>query len=378
MGTSRVVRITRRTKRVVVRTRRLLPTDPLESAKVADLRWVDDSAPGIARHRRGKGFSYRRPDGAVVKDPATLKRIASLVIPPAWTRVWICADEDGHLQATGRDVRGRKQYRYHPRFRQIRDETKYERMLSFAEVLPKIRAHVDTDLARPGLVREKVLATLVRLLEITLIRVGNEAYARENASFGLTTMRNRHVDVDGTSIRFHFRGKSGVEHEVEVQDRRVAKVIARCTDLPGQILFQYVDDGGDLHNVESSDVNAYLREITGESFTAKDFRTWAGTVLAACALTELTEGESATALKKNVVSAIRSVASRLGNTASVCRKCYVHPEIVDAYFAKQLSLDVEPSRFRAGAEPMLSAEETAVLALLRARLSRRSTEREVA
>lgn len=363
-------------KRVVrIRVRRRLPTDPLESAKAADLRYVDDSGPGIRRLKHGKGFSYRRPDGSVVKDSATLRRIASLVIPPAWTNVWICASADGHIQATGRDARGRKQYRYHPRFRQIRDETKYERMVMFAQALPTIRARVDEDLRRPGLSREKVLASLVRLLEITLIRVGNEEYARENASFGLTTLRARHVDVEGTSIRFRFRGKSGVVHEVQVQDRRVAKVVARCTDLPGQVLFQYVDDEGVCRTVESSDVNAYLRQI-GE-FTAKDFRTWAGTVLAAKALAVLV-GESATALKKNVAQAIKTVAARLGNTAAVCRRCYVHPEVVDAYLEQQLALDELPPTVRNPGAPELSATEKAVLELLCARASRRRMQLEAA
>lgn len=376
-----------------VRVRRRLPLDPLESAKAASLRYVDDASPGIKRVPRGRGFSYERADGRAVTDAATLKRIKSLVIPPAWKNVWICPAPDGHIQATGRDARGRKQYRYHPRFRQIRDETKYERMLSFAETLPRIRAKVDEDLGLPGLAREKVLATIVRLLELTLIRVGNEEYARENASFGLTTLRTRHVDVTGSNIRFKFRGKSGVEHAVEVYDRRVAKVVARCTDLPGQILFQYVDDGGALCTVESSDVNAYLKDISGADFTAKDFRTWAGTVLAATELNKLATAANTTASasasaaaadidaaatttakalgatrKKNVVQAIRSVAERLGNTAAVCKKCYVHPAIVESYLDGTLVLEVEPWTVRdpkvEATAPALSAEETAVYALL--------------
>lgn len=361
----------------MTRRRKPLPLDPLASAALADLRYVDDTAPGIRRLPRGKGFTYQRADGSLVKDAATLRRIRSLVIPPAWKNVWICASPDGHIQATGRDARGRKQYRYHPRFRQIRDETKYERMLAFAAALPRIRAQVDEHLSLPGLVREKVLATVVRLLEITLIRVGNEEYARENASFGLTTLRTRHVDVTGSSIRFRFRGKSGKEHAVEVQDRRVARVVARCTDLPGQVLFQYLDDEGRPCCVESSDVNAYLRSLTdGGCFTAKDFRTWAGTVLAATALAKLTaEAGSATALKRNVVLAITDVAARLGNTKTVCRKCYVHPEVVDAYLEGALALELTPPSLRAGAEraPALSAEEAAVLAFLEARLARRAT-----
>ncbi len=363
--------------------RKPLPLDPLESAKVAELRHVDDSGPGIRRIAHGKSFRYKRPDGSPVRDLPTLRRIASLAIPPAWTSVWICPSADGHIQATGRDARGRKQYRYHPRFRQIRDETKYERMIAFAAILPKVRAQVDDDLSRAGLCREKVLATVVRLLEITLIRVGNEEYARENASFGLTTLRNRHVDVSGSSVRFHFRGKSGIAHSVEVHDRRVARVIARCTDLPGQILFQYVDDEGTLCTVESSEVNAYLRTISGAEFTAKDFRTWAGTVLAATALANLVAEEGAkvsgTLLKKNVVQAIKDVATRLGNTTAVCRKCYVHPEIIDAYLEGALSLEIAaPSLATKNRPPSLSAEETAVLALLQERIGRRRTKLEAA
>lgn len=350
-----------------------LPLDPLESAKAADLRYVDDAGPGIRRQRRGRSFRYVRPDGSPVKDEPTLKRIRSLVIPPAWTDVWICPSPNGHIQATGRDARGRKQYRYHARFRAIRDETKYARILAFARALPKIRRRVDDDMSRPGLSREKVLATIVRLLEITLIRVGNEEYARENASFGLTTLRDRHVDVAGTTVRFHFRGKSGVEHKLEVHDKRVAKVIARCTDLPGQLLFQYVDDDGKLACVESSDVNAYIRSIAGDEFTAKDFRTWAGTVLAAKHLQRLMVEEdiSATALKRNIVAAIKEVSARLGNTAAVCRKCYVHPEILGAYLDRELLIDESPPTTRRDASlamEKLSTYESAVLAFLHGRL----------
>jgi DNA topoisomerase I len=361
-----------------VRRRRPLPLDPLASAKAAALRYIDDRSPGIVRRRRGRGWQYQRPDGSPVRDAPTLRRIRSLVIPPAWTDVWICPSPDGHIQATGRDARKRKQYRYHPRFRAIRDETKYERMCAFAALLPRIRAQVDADLARPGLAREKVLATVVRLLELTLIRVGNEEYARENASFGLTTLRTRHVDVTGSTIRFRFRGKSGKDHAVEVQDRRVARVIARCTDLPGQVLFQYVDDEGVQRTVESSEVNAYLRSISGAEFSAKDFRTWAGTVLTATSLVRLrleleAEGTlSEAAAKKHVVAAIRDVAARLGNTAAVCKRCYVHPEIVRSYLAGELELDWAPPTLRGGEigrTPELSADETAVLAFLEARLA---------
>lgn len=356
------------------RRRRVLSLDPLESAKAADLRYVDDSKPGITRKAHGKNFRYFGVDGAPLKNEETLKRIRGLVIPPAWTNVWICPSADGHIQATGRDVKGRKQYRYHPRFREIRDETKYARIIAFAQALPKIRAQIDEDLGLPGLPRKKVLATVVRLLEITLIRVGNEEYARTNASFGLTTMRNRHVDVTGSAIRFHFRGKSGIDHKVEVHDRRVAKVVARCEDLPGQQLFQYVDDDGELRTVESADVNDYIRSIAGAEFTAKDFRTWAGTVLAAKHLQRLIAEEiSVTALKKNVVAAIKEVSSRLGNTVAVCRKCYVHPEILDAYLGKKLEIDESPPTTRrdaAAALASLSSYESAVLAFLGHRLGK--------
>lgn len=388
-GRSRaVVRLTKKIARATGLLRRPrrkpLPLDPLESAKVAELRYVDDSGPGIRRIAHGKTFRYKRPDGSAVRDLPTLRRIASLAIPPAWTNVWICPAPDGHIQATGRDARGRKQYRYHPRFRQIREQTKYERMIAFAQVLPKIRAQVDEDLGRSGLVREKVLATVVRLLEITLIRVGNEEYARENASFGLTTLRTRHVDVTGSNVRFRFRGKSGIEHALEVHDRRVARVIARCSDLPGQILFQYVDDEGNLCSVESAEVNAYLRGICESDFTAKDFRTWAGTVLAAKELAKLVAEADAqlsgTALKKNVTQAVKEVARRLGNTASVCRKCYVHPEVIEAYLEGQLSLEAIPPSMPGGPAraPSLSAAEAAVLALLVARLQRRRSKLEAA
>jgi DNA topoisomerase-1 len=357
------------------RRRRVLSLDPLESAKAADLRYVDDSKPGLTRKAHGKHFRYFRPDGSPVKDEETLQRIRRLAIPPAWTNVWICPSKDGHIQATGRDAKGRKQYRYHPRFREIRDETKYARILAFAQALPRIRDRVDHDLSLPGLPREKVLATVVRLLEITLIRVGNEEYARQNASFGLTTMRTRHVDVAGSAIRFHFRGKSGISHKVEVHDRRVAKVVARCSDLPGQVLFQYVDENGELHNVESADVNEYIRSIAGTEFTAKDFRTWAGTVLAAKHLQRSlanAQAQNATALKKNVIAAIKEVSARLGNTVSVCRKCYVHPEVVGAYLDGKLVIDESPPETARSAPDFeqLSAYETAVLAFLHGRVGR--------
>ena len=348
---------------------KLLPIDPHLSAKAAHCRYVDDAGPGITRAKSGKGWRYRSHEGKPLKDRETIARVNALVIPPAWSKVWICPHEDGHIQATGRDVRGRKQYRYHARFREVREETKYERMMQFAEVLPSIRTKVDEDLSLPGLAREKVLATVVRLLEITLIRVGNEEYARENGSFGLTTMRTRHVDINGTSIKFRFRGKSGKDHAVKVQDRRLARVVGRCSDLPGEVLFQYLDESDERHNVESSDVNAYIQEITGGEFTAKDFRTWAGTVLAAQALKELTEFDSKAAAKKNIVIAVKNVSKRLGNTPSVCRKCYVHPQIFDAYMDGHLA-DVLRQRVKdelKNSLPALSSEEAAVLMLLRDR-----------
>jgi DNA topoisomerase I len=345
--------------------------DPVESALEASLRYVSDDRPGIRRRRAGEGFRYVRPDGTAVRDEPTLRRIKSLVIPPAWTDVWITTDPRGHLQATGRDAKGRKQYRYHPRWRAVRDETKYERMLAFGAALPTIRARVDADLARPGLPREKVLATVVRLLEATLIRVGNEEYTRENRSYGLTTLRNRHVDVNGSELRFEFRGKSGKEHRVAVRDRRLAGVIRRLQELPGQEIFQYVDQEGARHSIDSDDVNAYLREISGLELSAKDFRTWAGTVLCAVALRQVEACTSETEAKRNVAGVIKSVAQQLGNTPAVCRACYVHPAVIDAYFA---SYDRAPlaqalgQRLKATAEngdADLGADEAAVMRLLR-------------
>ncbi len=308
-------------------------TDPVQSAKEAGLRYVSDTKPGIARKRSGKGFRYIGPDGAPVRDPTTLGRIRSLVIPPAWTDVWICAHLKGHLQATGRDTKGRKQSRYHPKWREVRDETKYERMLAFGAALPAIRERVEHDLALPGLPRLKVLATIVRLMETTLIRVGNAEYARENHSYGLTTMRGRHVRVHGSTVTFKFTGKSGVHHTIDINNRRLANIVQRCQDIPGHELFQYIDGEGAHHSVDSSDVNDYLREISSQDFTAKDFRTWAGTVLACVALREFEAFDSDTQAKKNVVRAIESVAARLGNTPSVCRKCYVHPAVLESYLS---------------------------------------------
>jgi DNA topoisomerase-1 len=345
-------------------------SDPTAAAKSAGLRYVTDSMRGIVRERQGEQFRYADADGNTVDDPDTLARIKSLVIPPAWTDVWICPLPNGHLQATGRDAKKRKQYRYHPRWRNVRDEVKYERMLNFGKALPSIRATVDAALKLPGLPREKVLATIVHLLEVTMMRIGNEEYARTNKSFGLTTLRARHVKVDGKAVEFHFRGKSGVFHTIKVEDRRLARIIARTRELPGQELFQYVDHDGERHTIGSADVNDYLRAITGEDYTAKDFRTWSGTVLAALALHEFEKFDSEAQAKKNIVRAIESVAEKLGNTPSICRKCYVHPAVLDAYLDGTI---VEALRERAHQQLVdgvhdLSSDEAAVLGLLQQRL----------
>ena len=351
-------------------------SDPPAAAKAAGLRYVHDDRPGIRREPAKEGFNYFSAKGEPVEDETTLKRIKSLVIPPAWTEVWICPQANGHLQATGRDARGRKQYRYHPKWRSVRDEVKYERMINFGKALPAIRAEVDRALKLPGLPREKMLATIVYLLEATMMRVGNEEYARTNKSFGLTTLRNRHVKVDGSEVAFSFRGKSGVYHKIKVHDRRVARIIRSTRDLPGQELFQYVGEDGETHSIDSSDVNDYLRSITGEDYTAKDFRTWSGTVLAALALQEFEKFDSETQAKKNVVRAIESVAQKLGNTPSVCRKCYVHPAVLDAYMegAALEAVTLEAMRERTEQELVedlhaLQPEEAAVLAMLQQRLA---------
>jgi len=346
--------------------------DPVQAARAAGLRYVGDDDPGIRRQRRGDAFVFAGPDGKPVRDPATLERIRKLAIPPAWTDVWICTSADGHLQATGRDARGRKQYRYHPRFREAREETKYEHMLEFARALPAIRRRLAEHMALRGLPREKVLATVVHLLETTLIRVGNDDYARENKSYGLTTLRDRHVAVEGGQLRFQFKGKSGKTWQLQVRNPRVAKVVRACQDLPGQRLFQYRDDDGELREVTSSDVNAYLREITGREITAKDFRTWAGTVMAALALQEVQHVDTQAALKKNVRAAVERVAARLGNTPAICRKCYVHPEVFAAHAEGELMLQVsnEVRRELREDDHRLRPEEAAVLRLLEARLAR--------
>jgi len=344
--------------------------DPPAAAKAAGLRYVNDGKPGIRREKDGEGIRFLDAKGEPVEDEPTLKRIKSLVIPPAWTDVWICPQANGHLQATGRDARGRKQYRYHPKWRSVRDEVKYERMINFGKALPTIRAEVDKALKQSGLPREKMLATIVYLLEATMMRVGNEEYARTNKSFGLTTLRNRHVKVDGSDVEFRFRGKSGVYHKIHVHDRRLARIVRSTRDLPGQELFQYIDEEGETHSIDSSDVNDYLRTITGEDYTAKDFRTWSGTVLAALALQEFEKFDSETQAKKNIVRAIESVAEKLGNTPSICRKCYVHPAVLDAYLEGSVLEALRERTEQHLSEDLhaLQPEEAAVLAMLQQRL----------
>jgi DNA topoisomerase-1 len=346
--------------------------DPKQAAEEAGLSYVNDDDRGLTRELVGDGFVYFKPSGEPVTDEAALERIRKLAIPPAWTEVWICPKANGHLQATGRDARGRKQYRYHPQFREVREGTKYEHMLEFAKALPKIRARIAQDMALKGLPREKVLATVVHLLETTLIRVGNDDYARENKSYGLTTLRNPHVKVEGSQLKFRFKGKSGKTWDLKIANRRVAKVVKACQELPGQRLFQYAGEGGELKEVTSADVNGYLKEITGRDVTAKDFRTWAGTVLAALALQEFEAFDSKATIKKNVRAAIERVAQRLGNTPTICRKCYVHPEIIDSYEQGELLLDIKEKVESELREDLaaLKPEEAAVLGLLQARLKR--------
>ncbi|MGE0450413.1 MAG: DNA topoisomerase IB [Vicinamibacterales bacterium] len=351
------------------------PTDlsPPESAKIAGLRYVDEGAtPGITRRGSKSRPAYVRPDGTRVADPADLQRIRGLAIPPAWTDVWICPYADGHLQATGRDVRGRKQYRYHERWREVRDEVKYGRLIAFADALPRIRRKTAADLRRSGLPREKVLAAVVQLLEKTLIRVGNDEYARQNGSVGLTTMRDGHARVHGGTVRFEFRGKSGVEHAVELDDRRLARIVKACRDLPGQELFQYVDVGGQRQAVGSGDVNDYLRRISGQDFTAKDFRTWAGTVLAAQALAAGEPHVTPAQAKRHIAQAIGAVAARLGNTKTVCRACYVHPAILEAYVDGTTIDTIAVRPILAGTAHLgaLAAAERAVVGILAARLKK--------
>jgi DNA topoisomerase-1 len=315
---------------------------------------------------------YRDPRGRLVRKANVLARIRSLAIPPAWTDVWICPSPNGHLQATGRDARGRKQFRYHPRWREARDEAKYQNVVDFAKSLPRIRRRVNRDLKRRSLSRPRILATIVRLLETTLIRVGNDDYARENGSFGLTTMLDKHAEIKGNRVQFDFRGKSGIEHEIDLNDPRIATIVRQCQHLPGQQLFQYLDDEGNVRDVGSSDVNDYLREISGHDFTAKDFRTWAGTALAAQALREFEDFDSQAAARRNITQAIERVAERLGNTKAICRKCYVHPAVIDAYLDHSLveTLKSRTEQELRGSLSKLPAEEAAVLTLLQQRMKR--------
>ena len=344
--------------------------DPVATAKLAKLRHVSDDIQGITRHKARRGFDYRFPDGKWVRDLDTLKRIRSLVIPPAWTAVWICPHPNGHIQAIGRDKRGRKQYRYHPRWREVRDESKYGKMLAFGHVLPVIRERVEADLRKHGLPRERVLAAVVRLMETTLFRIGNTEYAKANKSYGLTTLRDRHVEIYGSHIRLDFRGKHGIRHETDINDRRLACIIKDCRDLPGYELFQYLDENDNRHTIDSADVNEYLREISGEEVTAKDFRTWAGTNLAALALQEYELFDTEAKKKRAVVRAVEKVAKHLGNTPAICRRCYIHPAIFDGYHDGTLlnTLKEQTQTYLAQNVIGMSAEETAVTAFRRLRL----------
>jgi DNA topoisomerase-1 len=348
-------------------------TDPVddarEAARASGLRYTTDRRPGFTRRRAGRGFTYRDTEGTTIRDPGVLDRIQTIAIPPAWTDVWICPWPNGHLQATGRDARGRKQYRYHARWRERRGIDNFARMAAFAKALPRIRRRCERDLARKGLTRDKVLAAVVRLLEVTLIRVGNDEYARLNRSFGLTTMRGRHATVEGTRVRFRFRGKSGAMHEVGLRDRRLASIIRRCQELPGQELFAYVDGDGEVRDVESDDVNAYIREASGGDFTAKDFRTWAGTLLAYRALRALQPEDHGPAARRNVVEAMRRTAAHLGNTPAVARGSYVHPAVLEAYLDGSLRGALVDAAEEQTEPPVRSdrAEELEVVRLLHQR-----------
>jgi DNA topoisomerase-1 len=353
----------------------VLVNDPVVSAEMAGLEYTNDYTPGIIRKKVGKGFVYKMPEGQTVKDGKTLKRIKSLVIPPAWTEVWICTNSRGHLQATGRDAKGRKQYRYHPEWRKVRDETKYDKMVAFGYALPIIRERIQKDISVPGLSKNKVLAAVVNLLEKTLIRIGNEEYAKTNQSYGLTTMKDRHAAVEQGSVYFKFTGKSKVKHLIKLKDKQLSKIIKQCQEIPGQELFQYIGEDGNHYPVTSSDVNAYLKEITGENFTAKDFRTWYGTVLASEALKEFEKYDTQAQAKKNIVQAIESVSKQLGNTKSICRKCYVHPAILDSYMDGSLLTQVQGELKEMLAHDLhnLKPEEAAVIALLEKRLEEKLT-----
>src|SRR5256714_6386520 len=348
--------------------------ESIEAAEEAGLRYINDDRPGYTRKKKRDDFEYFDIEGKSIQDEQRLLRLKRLAIPPAWTDVWICPSANCHIQATGRDARRRKQYLYHERWREVRDENKYDRMIAFGRALPKIRTRVAKDLKLSGLPRNKVLATGVQLLERTFIRIGNEEYARENKSFGLTTMKDRHVEVKGSKLRFRFRGKSGKEHEIDMTDRRTAKIISKLQDLPGQDLFQYVDDDGEIRDISSQDVNEYLREITGEDFSAKDFRTWAGTVLTAIALNAQEEFENQKQAKANIKTTIKAVAKILGNTPAICRKCYVHPAVLESYLdqksiegLKQMTEDALEKE-----DVDLRSSEAAVLKFLKSRLTKKA------
>lgn len=355
-----------------------LAVEPAESAEIVGLLYVTDATPGIKRQRKGKGFCYYDSEGNKICCEDELNRIKALVIPPAWDEVWICADTSGHLQATGRDEKGRKQYRYHAHWRKIRSQTKFNRTIAFGLALPKIREQVQKDLRKHGLPKEKVLAATVKLLETTKIRVGNEQYAQRNKSFGLTTMKQRHVDISGSRLRFKFRGKSGVDHDIELCDRRLAKIVKRIQELPGQELFQFIDDNDKRQSIDSGDVNDYLKDITDLDFTAKDFRTWFGTVLAAEELYELGESESEKQAKKNIVQAIKNVAEELGNRPATCRKYYVHPGILAAYQDGSLFAEIEKEDLKENSKNKLKLRpvEQAVLNILEKHLLQEVEENE--
>lgn len=350
-------------------TQRIAHRDMALAARLAKLKYVSDAQPGFSRKPYGNKFTFIDANGKSIKDPQHLARIKSLAIPPAWNTVWICPYPDGHLQATGYDVKGRKQYRYHPQWRKVRDEVKYGHMIDFGLHLPLIRQKVDEALSKPGLSREKVLATIVYLLENTMIRIGNDEYAKSNKSFGLTTLRNRHVEIQGSNIKFHFLGKSKIEHQINLRDARLARIIKRIMDLPGQDLFQYIDEIGERHAITSSDVNAYLKEITGRDYTAKDFRTWLGTMHTTLTLRTLDRFENLTQAKKNVLLAIEAASKKLGNTPSICRKCYVHPLIIESYMAGAMFDLLETNIDQAYEEEALNYVENYIIKLLQSKLS---------
>lgn len=349
--------------RSIPRRLHFLPTDPCESAKIIGLRYVRHEGAGILRRRSGRGFIYLDANGKLVKEAAIQNRIRSLVIPPAWTDVWICPLENGHLQAVGRDAKGRKQYRYHPLYRQIRQHTKFERMVPFGSLLPAIRRRVKQDLKLPGVPKEKVIATIVRLLETSCVRIGNEDYAKENGSYGLTTLRNRHVQVRGDKIRFHFKGKSGQVHDIELDDGKLARIVRRCQSLPGQELFQYISDDGEPARISSEDVNDYLRNITGENFTAKDFRTWAGTVEAVRLLHRSGPAPNQTAVKRTYARVVKDVAAKLGNRPATTKNYYVHPAVLGSYTDGSL-FEIMRNRPPGTTNRASRAEELGVIAIV--------------